>query len=365
MIITELPFFYKSHPLPDNGGYPHVLPFNIYFDEELKMFRQQATPEIKNILKQVYEAGSLVDGSISSESGKEYVPFLLDYIKKHATFNDKIDVLEVGCGTGLILKKLKEDTLGNNYCGIEPGNHPIVEGLRGVNIIKDFFPSLKLQQKFDLVYSFCVLEHLEDPINFIENIYNQLTEKGIMIFGVPNCEPFYREGDLSMFYNEHFSYFTKQSIVALSQKLNLSILDISEIKGMLVFTISNSEVKGFQYELFTKEDYFKKLDIHFNSLKQLFSRYNNDETVVYIPGRALNTFFLLNMKDVRLVDDNTEMYKRYLPYFSNPVSNLEDILSNPPKLMFIYSRTFGNKIKEKCLLYPQLKETIIFTIDEL
>jgi len=107
MKITKLPFYYNSHNTPSNGGRPDILPFNLVFDEELKMFRQIPTRELNDILKSVYDEGSLVDGSLSSNSGNHYIPKIIDYIEQHFELNSKRRILEIGYGTGLFLNELK------------------------------------------------------------------------------------------------------------------------------------------------------------------------------------------------------------------------------------------------------------------
>src|SRR5207302_3453780 len=110
---------------------------------------------------------------------------------------------EIGCGSAVILKKLK--TLGfKDLTGIEPGNHTLTDGLDDVKIVRDFFPSDKISAGFDLIFSFCVLEHIEEPSFFLKNCASQLKTTGKLIIGVPNCEPFLNTGDISIFLHEHF-----------------------------------------------------------------------------------------------------------------------------------------------------------------
>jgi hypothetical protein len=187
-----------------------------------------------------------------------------------------------------------------------------------------------------------------------------------LIFGVPNCEPFLREGDISILFHEHFSYFTMESIVTIAQKLQLNLSNISEIKGMLLFTLSKGgTISEIECESFPEAAYLDKVDLHFKKLRDLFCGYLPSEIAVYVPGRALNTFFLLDVNGIRLIDDNTEMHGKYLPYFQNPVMSLDELLLDPPKLLFIYSRTFGEKVKQRCLSKKQLANTRILTISDV
>ena len=145
MLPEKIPFYFKAHNTKGNGGFAEALPFNVYFDAELKMYRQQASDELKTILKKVYELGSLVDGSISNESGAVYVSLMSKFIEEQMDGKRSLNVLEIGCGNGVILKALKNS--GANLVGLEPGDHDKIDGVEEIEIIHDFFPSEKLNQK--------------------------------------------------------------------------------------------------------------------------------------------------------------------------------------------------------------------------
>ncbi|AFZ56954.1 methyltransferase domain-containing protein [Anabaena cylindrica FACHB-243] len=367
MQINKLPFFFKSHELPDNGGMPEVLPFNLYFDEELKMFRQQATESLSKILREVYLKGSLAEGSISSESGKIYVEKIINYIFSHFKFNQTSSVLEVGFGSGIILRELKKKGI-SDLTGIEPGNHSRVEGLEEIELIKGFFPSSRIKRRFDLIFSFGILEHIEDPLDFIGEQSNYLNENGKIIFSVPNCEACLIKGDISIFIHEHYSYFTRESITQLIEKAGLFLEDISLIEGAFIATatkINSNSTKNFIYEQILPNDLFKQINLHILRLKQLFAQYQSFELAIYTPIRAINSLYLTGYNNFRLIDDNSELYDKYLPTLSKPVESFQDILSNPPECILIFSRTFGERIKQKCLNEKSLINTLIITLNDL
>lgn len=47
MLPVCLPFYYQSHNEKGNGGFPEILPFDVHFNEELKMYCQRTTSELK------------------------------------------------------------------------------------------------------------------------------------------------------------------------------------------------------------------------------------------------------------------------------------------------------------------------------
>ena len=87
--------------------------------------------------------------------------------------------------------------------------------------------------------------------------------------------------------------------------------------------------------------------------------------IIYCPIRAINTLYSLGIQKLRLTDDNEDIHGMYLPWLTKLIENFSDLKRNPPKKLLIYSRTFGDKLKQKCLSAPELKNIEIKTISEL
>jgi 2-polyprenyl-3-methyl-5-hydroxy-6-metoxy-1,4-benzoquinol methylase len=362
MIIDQIPFYFKFHAKPDNGGYPQTLPFLIKFDEELKMYRQIAYPELNNLLRQVYETGSLVEGSLSNESGLLYLEKVVGYLVESNMLNGK-QILEIGCGSGSLLKELKKN--GGKVIGLEPGSHKRVEGIDDIRIIKDFFPSNEIKEKFDLIIHFGVLEHIENPLAFISAQKENLNPDGKIFFAVPNCEPFFESGDISIFIHEHFNYFTSESISLLIKKAGLYMETCFEVEGMLAVIVTRNKTSNFT--LVKRPNYlkFEANAIKLNKkISDLFKNVNENDIAIYVGIRALNSMFLINKCECRLIDDNSEVHGKYLPFFKKPIESFSDLIKSPPKYLLIYSRTFGERIKLKCIERVEFKNTKIITLKD-
>ena len=373
MLPEKLPFYFKAHSQKGNGGQPDSLPFNLYYDDELCMYRQNVSEQLKSKLNEVYELGSLVDGSISNESGKVYIERVTDFVLQTLSSignNERLSVLEIGCGSGIILKQLKQKNSLLKLSGIEPGNHEIVEGIDEIDIIRSFFPAEQTAKtRFDLIYSLLVLEHIEDPIVFLQQQKDQLSQAGKIIFGVPNCEPFLRTGDNSIFIHEHYSYFTQKGIFTLLEKAGLFLEKIEIIEGIFLVSASihkTAVIIGFDNTENISYGDFEQLSTSLErGIKQLFDNYAQNDVAIYVPGRALNTLFLLNILECRLIDDSTEINGKYLPCLNNAIESFNEMVTNPPKCILIYSRTFGEKIKNKCRQEPKLAATEILTLNDI
>lgn len=107
--------------------------------------------------------------------------FAKRYIKK----SDK--VLEIGSGSGHFAQIIQVD----DYTGLEYNDKAIAEAKsNGIGLIKKSIEefSIEHENEFDVVCSFQVLEHIDNPNDYIESSLKVLKKGGIIIFGVPSAE---------------------------------------------------------------------------------------------------------------------------------------------------------------------------------
>ena len=105
-----------------------------------------------------------------------------------------LNVLEIGSGTGLLLQKLHTDFPQHKFIGLEPfgAGFAALEGLQvettkaTAPILSIGYSDFKPEQKFDVIFSVNVFEHLPDWKNFISTARDWLTPGGKIIVLCPN-----------------------------------------------------------------------------------------------------------------------------------------------------------------------------------
>ncbi len=103
----------------------------------------------------------------------------------------KIEILDVGCGGGLISESLAR--LGANVTGIDfveeniliAKNHSLMKNLK-VNYIHGDVEKINISKNFDLIIIFELLEHLNDWKSFVLKISKKLKKNGIIIISTIN-----------------------------------------------------------------------------------------------------------------------------------------------------------------------------------
>jgi 2-polyprenyl-3-methyl-5-hydroxy-6-metoxy-1,4-benzoquinol methylase len=115
----------------------------------------------------------------------------------------KNKILDVGCGTGEFLEKLKREGF-ENITGCDGMNYGISPSIRFLEVnlnVKWGFEN----ESFDFISSLEVVEHLENPRFFFRELFRVLRKEGEILISTPNNECF--TSILSLLGKGHFSAF--------------------------------------------------------------------------------------------------------------------------------------------------------------
>jgi SAM-dependent methyltransferase len=134
------------------------------------------------------------------------------FIDGGASFRKAPSILDIGCGKGILLRKLRDKYPGACLHGVEPSKNALKffqKVFPDVSLFEGIFEdSPFLCEKFDLVASNGVLEHVPDPVVFMKNIRSCIAENGFVYIGVPN----FRNNPADLFTYDHLSRFTPETV---------------------------------------------------------------------------------------------------------------------------------------------------------
>ena len=158
----------------------------------------------------------------NQDTVKRRSKYLDNFIKEEVS-----EVLEIGCSSGFMLYPLKK--IGKKCIGIEPSgvfsefvNSQGIKVYESIEELKQNEP----QKRFDLILHFFVLEHIVDPITFFTNQLELLSDKGKIIFEVPNySDPLSSIYDIPKFERFYWSiahpyYYNQESLEFILKKFN-------------------------------------------------------------------------------------------------------------------------------------------------
>lgn len=375
--IESLPFYWGQQESPTNGPeLPDTLPFTLCIDEDTGVLMQAHNEKVSAALEKAYAIGSSITGMMDDEGiGKDYAEDMLVFFNSHVSGLEKKKVLEVGCGSGYLLSRLK--AMGAEVLGIEPGAHGQLGASKyRVPILQDYFPSPRVRGKFDVIVISNVLEHMEDPVAFMGKLTGHLVDGGQIVIAVPDEGPSVFCGDASMMFHEHWCYFTGESLTEFMRAVGGSELTVAKsgFGGVLYACMSwragvkeggspVSEQLRSQYA-----GYVEKVRAANDRLSRILDDADREgqAVAIYVPIRAINALHLLGAQDrpYRFVDDNGLLHGTYLPGFPSSVVGRDSLLQDPAAIVVIMSYSFGGKIRNN-LLPVLAKSTRILTIADL
>ena len=145
----------------------------------------------------------------------------LDIAYKAFLEGKKLDILEVGCNLGYIGAFFIK--LNHNYIGIDVQENAIKKAKKNYGS-KYFFNipfekfNKRFNKKYDLICSFEVIEHLQNPFEFIDFATINLKKSGEIILSTPNGNFIPRDEWYSEFPPIHFSLFKEKTFKILRKK---------------------------------------------------------------------------------------------------------------------------------------------------
>jgi SAM-dependent methyltransferase len=154
-----------------------------------------------------------------------------------AEIPNEVKILDAGCGTGLLGKRLIEQRKVRYLAGIEkdPRMAEIARANYGTVINMDLEEMEHLpfeKEYFDVIICSDVLEHLKNPLEILKKLSVYLSRNGFFLISIPNIA-FVSVRWLLLFgkfdYNprggildeSHLRFFTKKSFINLLEKADL------------------------------------------------------------------------------------------------------------------------------------------------
>ena len=223
----------------------------------------------------------------------------IDFIKKFVEKiisrknEGRINILEIGCNNGTFLSLLNEfiSSIGAqskiDLYGIDIDKN-VIENTVDESLNLHVLPAEQIEElniKFDMILHFELIEHLRDPVSFINSIYENLFDGGFVIFTTTNSLGLeikaigYNKTRLlahSIFPPMHLNAFNTQNILLFANKNK--------------FKLRTIETPG-------------KLDM---DLLTTVSDELEDE----------------NLKEIALMDEKTKAYFQYLTSYLNSSSHM-------------------------------------------
>jgi SAM-dependent methyltransferase len=150
-----------------------------------------------------------------------------EYVKN--ILSHHYSLLEIGCGNGSFLSKI--NSIVSDAEGLELNEKAIEQCRRkGIkvspNSIQDY--SKKHQNRYDVICSFQVLEHIVSVGNFLHSSLECLKKDGLLILSVPNNETFFLKDTLRILNMppHHMGLWNMHAFISLQNYYPMILVDL-------------------------------------------------------------------------------------------------------------------------------------------
>lgn len=242
--------------------------------------------------------------------------FLLKYVKKNEL------ILDIGCGSGDLLKSLKKDGYVN-LTGMDPSQESLDKlSESGINGIKRniFEPINDNNGKYDTIISTCVMEHILDLNTFIDIVVQYLKPNGKFFVVVPAVEGFekYYQAKPNYFNHEHINYFSKVALKNLLLTHNMVSMDSGngeyycvgddhgnqDLMIQNIFKINTETKEKILYDSESENSIIQYIEMDNNlgnKIDDLLRKIENQKCIVWGAG-SLTRSLMVNEKFAKYVD---------------------------------------------------------------
>lgn len=170
--------------------------------------------------------------SLETRRNKIFIPRVERVIELCKYSNIETDkLLEIGAGFGIFCEEMVKKNVFNEIVGIEASDS-LAETCtkKGFRIYNGLLEQLEINETFDCIVAFEVLEHIFNPQKFLEISSKLLKANGILMLTFPNYNGF----DIGILGtisdsidHEHQNYFNEKSVSILLEKTGFVLSSVS------------------------------------------------------------------------------------------------------------------------------------------
>jgi SAM-dependent methyltransferase len=236
--------------------------------------------------------------NLLDDNHKQFLKFY-----RNCTQNNKI--LDLGCGTGNFINELKKR--GCDVWGVDIDKNAIefikkhfrLENVYAMSF--DEFFKLPNLPKFDVITFFEVIEHIDNPLEFIQNVRKLLKEDGMIVLSTPSRERYFVNYLQADFPPNHLTRWNEKAISNLFRKINFEVIRVDYVKPFkfILDTISErfrfnlvaktvnllrNKEKGIQENSVQKKLFLAKL-VHFGAYLKDYLLFGIPATILFLIGK--------------------------------------------------------------------------------
>jgi SAM-dependent methyltransferase len=157
-------------------------------------------------------------------------------------------LLDLGCANGVLVESACK--AGYEAEGIDLSPIAVEEGrARGLKLSVSTIEEWQPEHRYNVITGYDILEHVLDPLDFMQNVHRLLEPDGIAIISVPNSHSVFarlmRKNWWFYIPEEHLTYFHKGSIERLFRRAGLDQFHVEKATKPLTLTYGMTQFEEY------------------------------------------------------------------------------------------------------------------------
>lgn len=300
---------------------------------------------LKEFYKLNYSPSRNIDTVVVTEkqtcSRSEFVYLWIEDLIDLSRLDKLKSILEIGCGQGYLLNKFNID----KKFGVEPNTKACKVAENFLNVRNIGFDEISDDERYDCILSYCVIEHVENPNDFLEKKYTILEDDGIMIIALPIQDKF----NYDLLFVDHIHHFQHKNFINLLSKNGFKVLNFELGRGSysnIALYICNKVKKTAAVEFeYIENKNVKNIEIILENIENIISSYKDKMIYAFGYGEIAKTILpYTNLDDyiLKYVDD----YESNERVISSKESKLSFNKEDEIYLILLVNPMHMKKIKE-------------------
>jgi 2-polyprenyl-3-methyl-5-hydroxy-6-metoxy-1,4-benzoquinol methylase len=159
----------------------------------------------------------------------QLIPFISNVINSIRQYASGNRLLEVGLGAGEMTAVAREYGFSVTGVEIRPAYADLVRKMLDIPVFCTDFMKFHSEESFDVIILGDVLEHLPDPVGFMDKVNSLLSDKGVVWISTPNFDSAFssimKDKDPMWRVCEHINYFSYKSLNRLLERYHFRVID--------------------------------------------------------------------------------------------------------------------------------------------
>ncbi len=303
-------------------------------------------------------------------------------------------VIDIGSNDSTTLRAYPDRSL--DLIGIDPSAAKFRSFYPSdVRLIVDFFSSKRIQEvvgtkKAKIITSIAMFYDLEDPVSFMKEIAEVLSESGVWVFEQSYLRSMIDSNSYDTICHEHLEYYGLKQIYLMAEKADLKILDVefNDVNGgsfsitaalkanplpectQLVQSKIEEEEKSGLYSAQTFTDMMKRVELHKKSVLNFFAQADSDKKTVLGYGASTKGNVLLQYCGITsrelpcIAEVNEDKFGAFTPGTSIPIVSEATARKMNPDFFFVLPWHFRAGILQREKAFLDAGNHFVFPLPE-